>query len=128
MDDEIEKTAPIPPFGNGGRDANGRFTSGNAGGPGNPHSRRVAEFRRVLFDAVTEDDLREIAMTLKEQAKSGNLDATKILLDRLLGRPTQHVINENSELAGTLRLQIVEEIVDASWNDDTSSTTIVKNL
>jgi hypothetical protein len=77
-----------------GRDSSGRFTAGNTGGPGNPHARRVSEFRAVLFKAVTDEDLKEIAATLLDQAKAGNLDATKILLDRLLGRPTQHNINE----------------------------------
>lgn len=127
MDEEIETTAPISPFGNGGRDANGRFTSGNAGGPGNPHSRRVAEFRRVLFEAISDDDLREIAETLKHQSKSGNLDATKILLDRLLGRPIQHQINENVEEGGPIQLQIVEVIVDAPKDSDTSSPTREEN-
>ena len=30
-----------------GRDANGKFAKGNAGGPGNPYNRRVAELRTM---------------------------------------------------------------------------------
>ena len=33
------------PAGDNGRDARGRFAPGNAGGPGNPFARRVAELR-----------------------------------------------------------------------------------
>lgn len=81
--------------GDPGRDATGRFTSGNGFASGNPYAKRVNEFRSVLFAAVSDEDLREIAETLRDQAKAGNLDATKILFDRLLGRPTQHNVNEN---------------------------------
>jgi len=35
---------PSDPFIDG-RDARGRFTKGNPGGPGNPHARRVAALR-----------------------------------------------------------------------------------
>ena len=74
---------------------NGQFASGNGFGRGNPYARRVNEFRAVLFDAVSNEDLKEIAQTLLDQAKAGNLDASKILFDRLLGKPTQHSVNEN---------------------------------
>ena len=45
---------------NGGRDAGGRFTKGNAGGPGNPHARRVAHLRVRIVEAVTDDDLAHV--------------------------------------------------------------------
>src|ERR1700736_3300789 len=53
----------------GGHDALGRFTRGNAGGPGNPFARQVARLRQVLLDSVTEEDMANIAGQLVVQAK-----------------------------------------------------------
>ncbi|MFH1419301.1 MAG: hypothetical protein ABII12_13590, partial [Planctomycetota bacterium] len=62
------------------------FAKGNPGGPGNPHARRVAEIRKLLLDAVTDQDVKEICDVLVRKAKEGDLRAIKELLDRLLGR------------------------------------------
>jgi hypothetical protein len=72
-----------------GRNGNGRFARGNAGGPGNPHGRRVAQLRSVLLGEVTDDDLRAVVRALIAQAKNGDRDAVRELLDRLFGRPAQ---------------------------------------
>jgi hypothetical protein len=72
-----------------GRDANGRFTRGNPGGPGNPHAKRVASLRRVLLDAITEDDMLAIAQLLVAKAREGDLIAIRELLDRTIGKPTK---------------------------------------
>lgn len=77
--------------GSNGRDDRGRFTIGNAGGPGNPHASRVAQLRSILFDAVTADDLTQIASKLAEQAKEGDPRACQLLLSYLLGKPAQGV-------------------------------------
>jgi hypothetical protein len=74
-----------------GRDARGRFTKNNKGGPGNPFARRVASLRQVLLDSVTDEDMREIAAALIEQAREGNLAATKLLFSYVLGKPTESV-------------------------------------
>ncbi len=71
---------------NGGRSPDGTFAKGNAGGPGNPHARRVAALRAAMLEAVTEDDLRVIIGELVDQARAGNLAAIKELLDRIIGR------------------------------------------
>ena len=73
--------------GSNGRGAGGRFAVGNAGGPGNPHGRRVAQLRAALLDAVTDDDLQAIVAKLVEMAKGGDLRAMKEVLDRTLGKP-----------------------------------------
>jgi len=65
----------------------GRFTTGNPGGPGNPHSRQVADIRRAMVEAVSEDDLQAIVATLIAKAKAGNIMAAREVLDRLLGKP-----------------------------------------
>ena len=70
------------------RSANGHFAPGNTGGPGNPHARRTAHIKRVLLDAITDDDLRAIIKSLIEQAKAGNAKAAELILNRLVGKPT----------------------------------------
>src|SRR5262249_39572456 len=70
-----------------GRDASGRFAPGNPGGPGNPHARKVAELRQALVNFVTAEDMKEIALILKEKAKMGNLAAIKLLFQYVLGKP-----------------------------------------
>ncbi len=68
-----------------GRDAGGRFAKGNPGGPGNPHARRVAELRSALLSAISTDDLLAVVKALVKKAQEGDVPATKLLLDRLLG-------------------------------------------
>jgi hypothetical protein len=74
-----------------GRDSNGRFTQGNAGGPGNPYARQVAALRRALLQLVTEEEITAIAKALLEQAKKGNVSAAKLLFSYTLGQPAKAV-------------------------------------
>jgi hypothetical protein len=74
-----------------GRDAHGRFAKGNKGGPGNPYGRKVAALRKALAEAVSEDDLKDVAAALLLQAKAGDLAAAKLLLNYLVGLPTDPV-------------------------------------
>jgi hypothetical protein len=69
-----------------GRTLRGQFAKGNPGGPGNPHAKRVAWLRVALLEAVSEDDLRAIAMTLVKKAKGGDLPAIRELLNRVIGK------------------------------------------
>ena len=73
-------------YGSNGRDGRGRFTTGNPGGPGNPHAARVGEWRSVLVETVTPADLRAVIRMLLEKAKAGERWAVCELLDRTLGR------------------------------------------
>ena len=77
----------VEPFGDGGRDSGGRFTTGNAGGPGNPYARRVGALRSALLDAVSDEDIRRTIEAIVAQARDGDIVAAKILFDRLLGPP-----------------------------------------
>jgi hypothetical protein len=70
-----------------GRDTTGRFTTGNKGGPGNPHAVQVAVLRKALLAAVTPEDLQEVMSVLIERALGGNIGAIKELLDRVCGKP-----------------------------------------
>ena len=70
------------------RSTNGRFATGNRGGPGNPNAKRTAHIKRVLMDAITDDDVRAIVKSLIEEAKTGNAKAAELILNRLVGKPT----------------------------------------
>jgi hypothetical protein len=45
----------------------------------------MARLRAALFEAVTEDDIREIAAGLVRKAKAGDLAAAKLLMTYVLG-------------------------------------------
>jgi hypothetical protein len=70
-----------------GRDVNGRFRPGNAGGPGNPFARKVAALRKTLLDSVSEQDLADMIEQLKLKARQGDVAAIKLLLQYCVGKP-----------------------------------------
>src|SRR3954464_6081965 len=83
-------TSPNPkgiPLLNVGRDVHGRFIKGNPGGPGNPFARKVAALRKALLDAVSEQDMKDMAEILKQQARQGDVAAIKLLLQYCVGKP-----------------------------------------
>jgi len=83
-----------------GRTVSGQFAKGNAGGPGNPHGKRVADLRAALLEAVTPEDIRAVAHTLVKRAKMGEVQAIRELFDRLLGKPQQ---GGDGDESGTVR-------------------------
>lgn len=87
---------PSPNGANGGdrvdrgdRGPRGRFASGNRGGPGNPHAKRVAVLRGALLDAVTDEDIHAVARALVAAAKTGEVAAIRELLDRCIGKAAE---------------------------------------
>jgi len=80
-----------------GRTATGHFAKGNAGGPGNPHAKRVAALREALLAAVTEADIVAVAKVLVARAKAGEVPAIRELLDRLLGKVTADATPEDKK-------------------------------
>src|SRR5436190_4809319 len=85
---EQNKTDNASPVRNG-RDSNGRFAKGNAGGPGNPYAQRVAHLQRSALAAVKGEDIYEIFQTLVIHAKAGRIPAIKLVLAYTLGKPQQ---------------------------------------
>src|SRR5947208_3541493 len=73
--------------GTAGRAADGKFTKGNQGGPGNPFNRQVAALRRALLNRVTAEDIEEVLAVLMIKAKTGDLAAIKLLLSYTVGKP-----------------------------------------
>jgi hypothetical protein len=68
--------------------ADGRFTHGNKAATGNPFNRRMARLRNLLFDCVSDEDIKEIARQLVKAARQGDTAAAKLLFVYLMGRPT----------------------------------------
>jgi hypothetical protein len=89
-----------------GRTTGGRFAKGNPGGPGNPNAKKVAELRSTLLGAVSLDDMRAVVKKLVAQAKAGDVAASKVVLERLLGQPLAIDIEQRlDELESRLQQQ-----------------------
>ena len=87
------------------RAKSGRFAPGNPGGPGNPHAATVAKLRAAILAAITPEDIEEIVRTMIKRAKGGDMVATKELLDRAIGRPTDGDLS--------LRIESLEAIAES---------------
>ena len=70
-----------------GHESNGRFAKGNAGGPGNPHVRRIALMRAAVAEAVTVEDLVAVMRKLVALAMEGDREAAKLVLHSTIGKP-----------------------------------------
>ena len=71
------------------READGRFAKGNRGGPGNPYARQVAELRKRMLNAVKPEDLEEIMVAMARKAKEGNVQAAKLVVSYVVGKPLE---------------------------------------
>ncbi len=77
LDQKVDRSGPgaSPSTTEGdGLDKRGRFAPGNKIAVGNPFGRRVARLRATLVEAVTEDDMRQLATKLLGMAKAGDLE------------------------------------------------------
>src|SRR6266498_1293392 len=70
-----------------GRESNGQFAKGNSIGPGNPFGRQVAQLRQAALNVVGLKDIEEVFSAILLLAKSGNLQAAKLILSYTLGKP-----------------------------------------
>ena len=85
------------------RNEHGQFVRGNPGGPGNPHAVATARNKAVLLAAVTEEDLRGIVRALIDRAVGGDVQAAKLVLDRVCGREqgTGTTVAVQTNISGT---------------------------
>jgi hypothetical protein len=100
-----------------GRAADGRFAKGNQFGPGNPFARQCAAFRAALMEAVTEQDIKDIAVKLRDDAKAGDKAAIKLLFQYVIGKPQPAVDPDTLDLqemrgymAGAVPPEVFEEM------------------
>jgi hypothetical protein len=68
-----------------GRDAQGRFTAGNAGGPGGP-KRRAFTLRQAASEAITPEHLQAMLRKAAAMALQGNLSAMRFVFERVCGK------------------------------------------
>jgi hypothetical protein len=112
---------------NSGRDAQGRFTAGNAGGPGNPYGRRVAELRKIMMECVTDAEMRIIVGQLMVKAKFGDLAAIKLFFQYVVGKPAATVdpdavdVEEVELWQRAPRMEAVSEIVSQRMHAATAA-------
>ncbi len=71
-----------------GRDTQGRFAAGNAGGPGGAR-RRSSELRRAAEEAITTEHVAAIMRRATRMALEGNLAAMRFVLERTTGRAAE---------------------------------------
>lgn len=68
-----------------GRNELGRFEPGNQCSKGRQN--HSAELKRAFTEAVTVQDIENIVKTLVRMAADGDVPASKLVLDRALGKP-----------------------------------------
>jgi hypothetical protein len=110
-----------------GREENGRFAQGNAGGPGRPRRAIEREYLAVLGDAVSIDDWHEVVQRAVVDAKAGDAKARDWLTKHLLGEKPPTLLglaakearnySSNEDVAAEAVDQELEDERDARFND-----------
>ena len=77
---------------NTGRDANGRFTHGNPGGPGGAR-RRPSALQRAAEEAITPEHVQAMLRKATRMALEGNLTAMRLVLERTAGRAPESPVD-----------------------------------
>jgi hypothetical protein len=67
-----------------------RRAAGSVGG-GNPNTKRMGELKRALLDCGSVEAVQELYRVLMDAARDGDVQAAKLLLDHLVGRPSQAI-------------------------------------
>jgi len=98
------------------RDGKGRFLPGNRLGQGNPVYKRQAKYRRAFEDAVSEDDMADIARAMVAAAKKGDVVAARLITDYLLGKPVTPISVESTS-AHPIRLLGPDDPVPGAADD-----------
>ena len=76
-----------------GRDSAGRFTHGNTVAKGRAHAfaKQAAALRKAFYDEVKPGDMRRVVRKLITEATGGNLQAARLLLLWVIGKPDDAV-------------------------------------
>jgi hypothetical protein len=74
-----------------GRSPGGRFARGNAFAQGNPNARRMHALRHALLAAVRPEDVQAVGAKLLELARAGDIQAAKVWLEFVVGKPSQAI-------------------------------------
>jgi hypothetical protein len=74
-----------------GRHVNGTFAAGNRHSVGHKGNGRQRELRAALIEAATPEKVREVEASLYELATGGDVQAARVWLDHVVGKPLQAV-------------------------------------
>ena len=80
----------------GGRDARGRFTKNNPGGPGNPHARFSAQMLTIARQTMTPEKMVAVFESIYIKTLAGDMSAAKLLLHYTIGKPATPRIRTGS--------------------------------
>jgi hypothetical protein len=83
-----------------GRDMNGRFAPGNAGGPGRPRRAIESEYLATLADTVSLDEWRDIVARAVADALAGDATARAWLAKYLIGEKPATLLSMAADEAG----------------------------
>jgi hypothetical protein len=105
------------------RDEKGRFLPGNTGGPGRPQGEPCTT-ARVLRGQFS-DKAEEVAQVVLDQALSGDLEAARIVLERIYPKPKDAAVQLEIPEAGTLTQKteaILQAVADGQLTPSEGST------
>jgi hypothetical protein len=85
--DQTEVLVATSQSANDQRDSRGRFTEGNAGGPGNPHARHCARMLEMFRNSITDEEMYGLCRVLFERASGGDMGSLKMIWQYKLGKP-----------------------------------------
>ena len=78
------------------------------------HARRMLSFRAAVYRAITVEAVTEIAQSVIDKAKSGNLEAAKLVLAYAVGPPEICIAVRHAENPGDSLPQQVQNILAIS--------------
>ena len=102
------------PISNGdeGRDEQGRFVKGWKGGPGSPHARYARQLRErlneALFKVCSPDRLVAVVDAILKAAEAGDVQAARLILERIAGPPISADLMERLEALETVAKERME--------------------
>jgi len=109
----MNESSPLP-NGSIGRDERGRFSPGWRGGPGNPLGKRMEELKQAVLESTTPEQVGAVMGKLHEMAMAGDVAASEVWLDRVLGRARQSIeLQPTSQISvdGQRALAVVKRLL-----------------
>ena len=98
------------------RDKLGRVLPGSCLNPkGNLHMANVPALKSAMYKAVSPDDMMRIMSAMREKAANGDVEAARLVLDRLLGKPEQKIEIDDgpNRSLSELRAAVLARLVDS---------------
>lgn len=89
-----------------------RFKKGNKFGKGNPWARYVQKFRKVLMTCVSAEDFEKVVRRIVQEAQDGDMNAAKLLIERLCGPVEKHIELTSSGPVAVIELPMREFLAE----------------